>query len=44
LRAMEAMNGLSSITADNTPWREITEPLNVKPARLGIVGTSHENG
>lgn len=44
LRAMEAVHGLGHLTSDNTPWRSITEPLNVKPARAAIIGTSARNG
>jgi hypothetical protein len=43
LRTFEAANGLKSITADNTPWREITEPLDVKPVRSAIEGSSARN-
>lgn len=44
LRTYEAANGLRSITADNSPWREVTEPLNVEPVRSAVVGTSARNG
>lgn len=43
LRTFEAVNGLRSIMSDNTPWREITEPLDVKPIRVAIVGRSARN-
>lgn len=43
LRVHEAMHGLSSIMNDNTPWREITEPLNEKPVRAAVVGSSAYN-
>ena len=43
LHGMEAVRGLKSITADNTPWREITEPLKTEPYRMAIVAKSHRN-
>lgn len=43
LRTFEAANGLRSIAADNTPWREITEPLETKPVRSAVQGSSFRN-
>lgn len=38
-RGINAINGVD----DGTPWRSMTEPLDVQPYRSAVVGTSHRN-